>query len=119
MTTVADDAASLSTSLGITVYHGFVPDAEDGSLDEILVLDDFAFTRPEHGFGEDAPLITHYGIAIRARSSTQTAARALCDQGYQALLAMGYLAVSPVISLGRDDGGRFEAVAEVEAHSIS
>jgi hypothetical protein len=116
---IEEDAAALSTTLGITVYYGFFPDEADGSLDEVLALSDFALWRPDHAFGRDEAAITPYGIAVHARASTQAAARSLCQQGYDSLLAMGYLAISPVVSMGRDQGGRFEAVAEVEAHAVS
>ena len=114
---IDDIADSLSTSLGTTVYYGFIPDEADGSLDSLVAIRDFPLGRPQHDFGEDEPAITPFGIAVHARAKTQDAARALCESAYAALLSMGFTALAPPVSLGKQDG-RFEVVAQVEAHEI-
>ena len=115
---IEDIADELSTSLERTVYYGFIPDEADGSLDSLVAIRDFALGRPSHDFGEDLPIITPFGIAVHARAKTQDTARALCDEAYAELLSMGFIALSPPVSLGKQ-GGRFEVVAQVEAHEIS
>ena len=114
---IADVASALSTSLGYTVYYGDLPDAEDGSLDEAVALVDFAMGKPTHDFGEADPVYTPYGIAVTARSTSQTSARALCLEVYGALLSAGYTAVCPPVSLGQD-GTRWLIGAQVQAHEI-
>jgi hypothetical protein len=110
-------AESLSTSLGQTVYYGFIPDAPDGSLDAVIGIRDFPAGRLEHVFGQPLPAITPFGISVHARATTQDAARDACQAAWEALTSMGYTALTPPVSLGKQDG-RFEAVAEVEAHTI-
>jgi len=117
--TIAADASALSTILSTTVYYGFTPDEADGSLDTLLSLVDYPSHPPTHEFGQAMPAFTPYGITVWARAATQADARTLCDSGYSALLAMGYLAISPTMSMGRDDVGRWIAAAQVEAVDIS
>lgn len=116
---IQEDASALETTLSRTVFYGFKPDELDASLDEVLVLFEFPVSRPEHVYGEPTPALTYYGITVHARASTQDEARSLCESAYTALLGMGYLALSPVMTLGMDDKGRFEAAAQVEAHAVS
>lgn len=111
-------ASTLSTTLSITVFYGFLPDADDGSLDEAVAVIDFPMGVSQHDFGEDDPAITYYGIEARARAATQADARDLCQQVYDALLSMGFTAVVPPILFKQDDKGRIEAVAQVQAHEI-
>lgn len=109
---------ALSDALGVPVFYGWIPDDDDGSLDAIVVLHDFALGRAEHVMGEAEPAFTPFGITVHARAATQEAARSVCTSAYTALLSMGYLALSPPVSLGRDEVGRFECVASVEAYTI-
>ena len=114
---IAQIAAALSDELGITVYYGFIPDAESGNLDELVAIRGFALNRPQHDFGEDLPVMTTLGVAVHARLGTQEDAEELCTDAYETLLSMGYIALAPPVSLGKQQG-RFEVVAQVEAHQI-
>ena len=111
-------ASELSAVLYRTVYYGFIPDEEDGSLDEVVALREFPIGRPAHVYGEALPALTTIGISVHARATTQTAARDLCQEAYDSLLSMGFIALTPPVSLGQQDG-RFEVVAQVEAHEIT
>lgn len=112
---IEDVAEALGTELERTVYYGFIPDDADGTLDDIVALRDFPLSRPTHVFGEDLPARTEYGIAVHARyKNSQDDARTACQAAYEALLTMGYTALVPPVSLGKQDG-RFEVVAQVAA----
>jgi len=111
---IEDIASALSVELDQTVFYGTVPDDADGTLDSVIALRDFPYERPQHAFGEDMPARTVYGINVHARYKTQDEAREACREAYAALLTMGFTALSPPVSLGKQDG-RFEVVAQVAA----
>ena len=115
---IADIADALSTELSQTVFYGFIPDDADGSLDNLVSIRDFPLSRPDHVFGEDLPARTVFGVSVHARyKNSQVDARAACQAAYEALLTMGYTALSPPVSLGKQDG-RFEVVAQVASSEI-
>ena len=114
---IAEIAALLEYELGMAVYYGFMPDADDTSYNEVVALRGFALAPPSHDFGNPDPIYTPLGIAVHARADTQEDAEALCLSAYSGLLSMGYTALSPPVSLGQQQG-RFEVVAQVEAHEV-
>lgn len=116
MALIADIASGLAYLLGVPVYYNPV-DSEDLDYAEIVHLRAFTVGRPAHDFGEDLPIITTLGVAIHVRAFDAEDAESLCHSAYEALLSMGYIALAAPVSLGQYDG-RFEVVAEVEAHEV-
>jgi hypothetical protein len=111
-------AEGLSDALYTTVYYGTMPDDTDGTYDECVAIFDYPAGRPMHDFGNDLPAITYYGIEARARSATQDGARAACIGLYEGLLSLGFLSLSPPVTLGQDESGRFIVSAQVRAHEV-